>query len=306
MRKLRLILIAILVFVLGGCSIGPTSVPTPTPTVSPTSKVTPGVTYFPPATSALTPPMTPLPTEATVLTLPSALMNSIGIGTLAPDMLSMAGLPAPNDNLKCPTVFQLSGGGEVRFTYAENINFHSDVVAGIAVNGTTKIAPVPDPTPILDFQLVNNGFTLKPGGFLSISALKAAFETPLTDTTVKRVVVYDETYIRTMTYTGLTLELYQAPTSLDKDQWWLTSVVITGSSYATPRGLKVGMEAKEAVNLFGTGAFILDEQGTQDELQKMTVFKMDDVNDVSEWRLLITFVDNKISSITIFINQGDV
>ncbi len=270
------------------------SAATPTPTTPAGLTSTPAPTASPAPTAAKTPTPTPA-----LLTLPAWVMDCIGIGSNVSSLFGLA-----NDNAwggETPAMIRLSNGRTVAFEYS-GTGFSATIVR-YQISGSAAVVPKPDAKPVADFQVAPHGFVLAPLADVRPADLIAALGAPIDDTTVLVAVEGDYSdpeslgmvYQRILRYPGLVVALAQSLGIEDKTNWYVRSFAVTSPAYPTPRGLRTGMTVRAILDLFGTGAFMIESRGrqyTDPGIQRLTIDSHDG------YRIRIDLLDGVAARIT--------
>jgi hypothetical protein len=254
---------------------GPTESPAGSPTAPPTATVapTPAKTATPAPTSTLAPNTTPTPAPPPLLPLEALDYFVVGMSPGTPWMLHFL-----TEGTGDTTDFVLPDGRTVHFDVAEDSGPLGPYVTSYRIGNAAPVVAVPDTVSIRDGRISADGRTLEVWQVVSLSDLVAALGTPAGDATVDTETYdprtnYVQIHERTLTYPGVTLVLDQERAAADKSLWHIHRIQFTASSYSTPRGLEVGMTPKEVLKRYGTGAFIIEERGSPDGIQAMTLTK---------------------------------
>lgn len=270
-----LVALALALTACGAPTAAPTDSPGASPTAPPTATATaapsPAATSTPGPTSTPAPNASPTPTPLPLLPLraldylvigmtPSCLYNLQFIAT---------GTDAAND-------FVLPDGRAVHFDISEDYGPLGPFVTSYRIGTSAPVVAVPDAAPIKDGQVTVGGIPLEIWQVVDVDGLIATIGAPADDVTVEDELYspgsdYLQVRQRTLTYPGLTLVFDQKRTAADKTVWNLGSVQFTSASYATPRGLRIGLTAKQVLMHYGTGTFIIEESGSTDGIQAMTL-----------------------------------
>lgn len=243
---LLLALLVALAMTLAGCAAAatPTAAPSPTPTAPPTATPAPTATPTVPSGPTATPDPRPL--------LSLAAQDSICIGLIAPNAYLLPGLtPDIGD-------YRLLDGRSLHIEWttakagangAGATTVH--VIRSYRFEGSPEVVAKPDAMEIVDEAFVWNGVTLplEPASYAQLVATLGAPTRESTD----ELPGHTE---RTMEYPGLTIVLDQAEGTADTDHWH-GSVTIAQASYATPRGLRLGLTFQEVAALFATGGYAI-------------------------------------------------
>jgi hypothetical protein len=222
--------------------------------------------------------------------LPQTVINSLGTGFQADNILAMAGVQVSQ-----------TAAGHYRIYVTENREIICDLQviehAGIRILKTAiqnditghklLFAPTPDSQVIDDFQLIAGNLILKTGA----SGLEANLLQDL----------QGEYLVRTFSYRDLTVELTQKANTPASTVWQIGRITCTNANFISQRGLKTGLSYKAVLKMFGTGDFIL-RPDILPVPASLVIMKVDDVNSGITRQMELFFEDDIVSSISISMN----
>ena len=287
MPRLRVTILAVL---LAGALVGCNAAPTVTPSTTPTA----GVTTMPTASPSSTPEPTPTPA---LPALSRAAADLIGVGLRGYVVFQLTSTPYTvySHFIKACAIKE---GGNISFVY--NQDSEDGGISSFTItdrNGTRTVDAIPDPKPVPDFGITKGDFSMYLDGTVSATELISAFGSPSSDNTEDRNAEgFGNIRLRTIQFSYLSVLLYQQQSTTTPDSWSLWTATATAADIATPRGLKVGLDVKEVVDLLGTGDFgyYID---TYPDITQMYIVKKDAAPEVEYESMTLGFKDGKISAI---------
>jgi len=236
--KKRIGVFLLMIVLLSGCGIQPSSETQQTGSVSATSR------------------------QETVGSLPGPILDLLGSGFNARQVFALAGLTGADIT-----------AGHYRFAVDDNehavCDFQVILYDSIPVLKTAILSdhyghrlifsPVPDSAAINDYQIITSGMTISLGASVSEQALIDSLGKPLEIARVELPGSAGNTAsaVQTCYYPGLVIELRQPLKTQTPDNWLIIAMTCSGPGVSSPRGLQPGMSYQQAVDLFGTGEFIL-------------------------------------------------
>jgi hypothetical protein len=238
--------------------------------------------------------------------LPQTVINSLGTGFQADNILAMAGVQVSQ-----------TAAGHYRIYVTENREIICDLQviehAGIRILKTAiqnditghklLFAPTPDSQVIDDFQLIAGNLILKTGASGLEANLLQDLGKPLrTGTEIENSISGQGEYlVRTFSYRDLTVELTQKANTPASTVWQIGRITCTNANFISQRGLKTGLSYKAVLKMFGTGDFIL-RPDILPVPASLVIMKVDDVNSGITRQMELFFEDDIVSSISISMN----
>lgn len=191
-------------------------------------------------------------------TLSDSVISLLGSGFNAEPVFSLAGLPA--DSIVAGHYrFSVNGDKQVICDLQIIVTRGTPVIKTAIVSDAAGhkliFSPVPDSKNINDYQIARNGKTIRLGSFWREDDLFDILGEP--DATYRETDEISGITMLTCVYDGLTLELSQPKDPGDSGAWLLVAMTCSENGYTSPRGLQPGLSYREAINLLGTGDFIV-------------------------------------------------
>lgn len=217
-----------------------------------------------------------IPSESEISgVLPADILSLLGCGYQAERVLTLAGIKTGDID---GGHYRIAVAGESDIYYDLQIvrqDGHAVIKTAIRIDPDgykLMFSPAPDARSIDDFQINTGKGSIDLGQVCSERTLIALLGEPA-QISIAEVPSQDGSqtlHCETLKYPGLSVELTGQDECASLDCWFISRITITGETYASPRGLQTGVSYKRAVELLGTGDFIL----CPDSLDDLTCLKV--------------------------------
>lgn len=236
--------------------------------------------------------------------IPKALFDLLGIGATGYMVKQYAGMDTqyPKEMLY---EARIQDGGTVRFQYSSQED--DGIITEMRISdssGERTIAPEPDSYPMKDFIFERGVVSLKVAAPILESDF-AIFGKILSDETT--VSTGDEAFgsgeflTRKIAFEKVSMTIVQYSRELHTDRWLIWELSLRDPSYATSRGLKVGLGFSETLSMFHTGEFKYNIHLTDGKIDSIDLSKLS-ANDDEFIETQILFSNDVISEIRMEFN----